>query len=327
MPTSKKEKLESLTVMRTALHSEGDEVDVSSKNSSRFEGGIAERLKSTAAPSSSSLLAGKKLIKSTSRSSTDTTASTDSSDASSDDDASSEPMVVPTKKPSSRMEEEKKKEKDAHHPDVVVVVDVPRAVPDRIHAVVDGPLVIIGFGSIGRGVLPLIERHIRLTDRKSLVVIDPCDDFAHILKRHGARYRTDQKNLESKAFVVVAPGDVGGLAPLPYPPPIAAVVVVVVVVVAGGALSNIQLVSPVVGSTMFHHLSPTRRRPVMFLTTQKSAARRSTHSTVAITSSMLFQPNRYRTIARHLNSTWKRHAVGWDELSKRMHDGRGEEGA
>lgn len=188
MPTSKKEKLESLTVMRTALHSEGDEVDVSSKNSSRFEGGIAERLKSTAAPSSSSLLAGKKLIKSTSRSSTDTTASTDSSDASSDDYASSEPMVVPTKKPSSRMEEEKKKEKDAHHPDVVVVVDVPRAVPDRIHAVVDGPLVIIGFGSIGRGVLPLIERHIRLTDRKSLVVIDPCDDFAHILKRHGVRH-------------------------------------------------------------------------------------------------------------------------------------------
>ena len=160
--------------MRTALHSEGEGVEL-----------IAERLKNTAAPWSS-LPAGK-LIKSASRSSTDTTAFTDSSDASSEDDASSEPVVVPAKKSSSRMEGVEKKEgKDEHRPDVV---DVPRAtVTDAIHAVVDGPLVIIGFGSIGRGLLPLIERHIRLADRESLVVVDPCGDFAHILKRHGVRH-------------------------------------------------------------------------------------------------------------------------------------------
>jgi homospermidine synthase len=28
-----------------------------------------------------------------------------------------------------------------------------------VHARIDGPIVMIGFGSIGRGMLPLIERH------------------------------------------------------------------------------------------------------------------------------------------------------------------------
>jgi homospermidine synthase len=30
----------------------------------------------------------------------------------------------------------------------------------KVHARLDGPLVMVGFGSIGRGTLPLIERHI-----------------------------------------------------------------------------------------------------------------------------------------------------------------------
>ena len=37
---------------------------------------------------------------------------------------------------------------------------------------IDGPIVIIGFGSIGRGTLPLIERHFDY-DADQLVVIDP----------------------------------------------------------------------------------------------------------------------------------------------------------
>lgn len=37
------------------------------------------------------------------------------------------------------------------------------------HARIDGALVMIGFGSIGRGTLPLIERHIDFEDRKSVV--------------------------------------------------------------------------------------------------------------------------------------------------------------
>lgn len=45
----------------------------------------------------------------------------------------------------------------------------------------------IGFGSIGRGMLPLIERHFDF-DRSQLVVIDPDDRDRAILDRHGVRF-------------------------------------------------------------------------------------------------------------------------------------------
>ena len=41
-----------------------------------------------------------------------------------------------------------------------------------IHAKIHGPVVMIGFGSIGRGTLPLILRHFDL-DRRRITVIDP----------------------------------------------------------------------------------------------------------------------------------------------------------
>src|SRR5262249_49056016 len=41
-----------------------------------------------------------------------------------------------------------------------------------LHARFDGPIVMIGFGSIGKGTLPLIERHIAF-DRAKFVVIAP----------------------------------------------------------------------------------------------------------------------------------------------------------
>ena len=41
-----------------------------------------------------------------------------------------------------------------------------------VHTRIDGPLVMIGFGSIGRGTLPLIERHIAF-DRDQFTVIEP----------------------------------------------------------------------------------------------------------------------------------------------------------
>ena len=44
-----------------------------------------------------------------------------------------------------------------------------------LHARFDGPIVMIGFGSIGRGTLPLIERHIGF-DRSKFVVIAPDDE-------------------------------------------------------------------------------------------------------------------------------------------------------
>jgi homospermidine synthase len=56
-----------------------------------------------------------------------------------------------------------------------------------VHTRIDGALVMIGFGSIGRGVLPLIERHIAF-DRDRFTVIEPSADFAHILRDHGLRH-------------------------------------------------------------------------------------------------------------------------------------------
>ena len=56
-----------------------------------------------------------------------------------------------------------------------------------VHARIDGPIVMIGFGSIGRGMLPLIERHFEF-DRSRMVVIDPDDRDHAILDRHGVRF-------------------------------------------------------------------------------------------------------------------------------------------
>ena len=41
-----------------------------------------------------------------------------------------------------------------------------------VYGEITGPIVMIGFGSIGRGTLPLIERHFKF-DKSRLVVIDP----------------------------------------------------------------------------------------------------------------------------------------------------------
>ena len=49
-----------------------------------------------------------------------------------------------------------------------------------------GPVVIIGFGSIGRGVLPLILRHFDVAS-DDIVVVAPNDDGDAILKQHGVR--------------------------------------------------------------------------------------------------------------------------------------------
>jgi homospermidine synthase len=56
-----------------------------------------------------------------------------------------------------------------------------------VHGKIDGPIVMIGFGSIGRGTLPLLERHFEF-DKKRMVVVDPDDDGAEILRNHGVRH-------------------------------------------------------------------------------------------------------------------------------------------
>ena len=54
-----------------------------------------------------------------------------------------------------------------------------------VHAKITGPIVMIGFGSIGRGTLPLIERHFDY-DRSRIKVVDPkveADDRAILAER------------------------------------------------------------------------------------------------------------------------------------------------
>jgi len=52
---------------------------------------------------------------------------------------------------------------------------------------IDGPIVMIGLGSIGRGMLPLLERHFEF-DKKRFVVIDPVDDDRKLLDERGIRF-------------------------------------------------------------------------------------------------------------------------------------------
>jgi homospermidine synthase len=56
-----------------------------------------------------------------------------------------------------------------------------------VHGEITGPIVMIGFGSIGRGTLPLIERHFKF-DRSRMVVIDPRDTDRKLLDERGIRY-------------------------------------------------------------------------------------------------------------------------------------------
>jgi homospermidine synthase len=60
-------------------------------------------------------------------------------------------------------------------------------VDKKMLARIDGPVVLIGFGSIGRGVLPLLERHIDF-DSKRLVVIDPSDADRGLLDERGIKF-------------------------------------------------------------------------------------------------------------------------------------------
>jgi homospermidine synthase len=56
-----------------------------------------------------------------------------------------------------------------------------------VYGDITGPLVLIGFGSIGRGLLPLVERHFRF-DRSRMVVIDPSDHNRRFLDASGIAF-------------------------------------------------------------------------------------------------------------------------------------------
>ena len=56
-----------------------------------------------------------------------------------------------------------------------------------VHGEITGPVVMIGFGSIGRGTLPLIERHFKF-DASRMTVIDPRDDNRKLLDERGIAF-------------------------------------------------------------------------------------------------------------------------------------------
>jgi len=67
-----------------------------------------------------------------------------------------------------------------------------------IHGTITGPIVMIGFGSIGRGTLPLIERHFQF-DKTRFTVIDPVDKDRHLLDERGIAFV--QKAVTRENFV------------------------------------------------------------------------------------------------------------------------------
>ena len=56
-----------------------------------------------------------------------------------------------------------------------------------VHGRISGPIVMIGVGSIGKGTLPLIERHFEY-DKSRFVVIDPEDKDRALLDERGIRF-------------------------------------------------------------------------------------------------------------------------------------------
>ena len=59
-----------------------------------------------------------------------------------------------------------------------------------VYGEITGPVVMIGFGSIGRGTLPLIERHFKF-DKSRMTVIDPRDTDRKLLDERGITFVQD----------------------------------------------------------------------------------------------------------------------------------------
>jgi homospermidine synthase len=57
-----------------------------------------------------------------------------------------------------------------------------------VHGTITGPLVMIGLGSIGKGTLPLIERHFKF-DKSRFTVIDPVDADAKLVTDKGYKFQ------------------------------------------------------------------------------------------------------------------------------------------
>src|SRR5436189_4742373 len=78
----------------------------------------------------------------------------------------------------------------------------------QTHAKISGPIVMIGFGSIGKGTLPLIERHFAY-DKSRFVIIDPHED-GELAKQHGVRFIKEGITRENYREVLVPLLTAGG---------------------------------------------------------------------------------------------------------------------
>ncbi|ODT14776.1 MAG: homospermidine synthase [Kaistia sp. SCN 65-12] len=56
-----------------------------------------------------------------------------------------------------------------------------------VYGRISGPVVIIGFGSIGRGFLPLLKRHFAL-DQPQITIVEPSDEFAELMASEGVTH-------------------------------------------------------------------------------------------------------------------------------------------
>ena len=65
-----------------------------------------------------------------------------------------------------------------------------------VYAKITGPIVMIGFGSIGRGTLPLIERHFDY-DPSRFIVIDPDASCRDLLDERGIRFVQEEVTREN----------------------------------------------------------------------------------------------------------------------------------
>ncbi len=79
-----------------------------------------------------------------------------------------------------------------------------------VHAAWNGPIVMIGFGSIGRGTLPLILRHIKC-DPKQITVIDPDASRSQLAEKQSVSFVREaltQKNYKKvlKPLLTAGPG-------------------------------------------------------------------------------------------------------------------------
>jgi homospermidine synthase len=70
----------------------------------------------------------------------------------------------------------------------------------QVYARISGPIVMIGFGSIGKGTLPLIDRHFNY-DKTRFVIIDPHAD-EEIARKYGVRFIKQAITRENYAEVL-----------------------------------------------------------------------------------------------------------------------------